>query len=952
MPDIQQPPRIPLVEQLTSRDATTLSDTKLVNCLPEQTQVGGMRAIKRNGITLAFQGAAGVGQGLVNYRNNLYSISGDMFNSFTSGGSTAVVTETSSGAAFSQRYGAMGVGFNGALYIMGGINSSGTPLNDVWTSTDGVSWSQVTNAAPWAARGKGKAIVFNGTLFIMGGFTGPNGTYFGDVWSTPDGVTWTQVTASAWPKRARFGLTIYNNLMWVAGGKTPPATVPPAVDPDTFAADVWSSPDGLNWTRTVAQAPWIARADFGFFADSTNNRLHVVGGTLIDAYNNATGDSWSTTDGTIWTRDSSNPFGVAASSVWPVAAGLSAGAEEPIPAAVTATGGGGTAYTPYAFTDFDDDDDDVQWGGYFMVPTSGVGSGYTTAPTLTFGTNAGLPVAAYSMLNGSANNGQKSIMTAQIGNTTYLLEFSTNNGTYDSVLWSTTDGLTFTNAGLPGSGIWAARDGTFFSSGGLWYIAGIDGVPNYYNDVWNITFTGSTIALNPNVAGLFYHFNQTSLGIATPLLVFKSTKDLYDYNGSTLTKLSNVANYPTTTVPGLVYLDGYFFVMDPQGRIWNSAVNDPSTWTALGVIAMQNEPNGGVAIAKMANYVVGFGVWTIEFFWDAANAAPASPLAPNTTLPIQIGCANGESVIEMEGSIVFVGQTKHEGASVYWFGPGGGTGYTPSRISDSFVDRILQNDPLTNIRAFSQVIYGHACYVLTLVQSNITLVYDFTTQEWTVWSTMTENGALAVTSITTDPYGTATFTVPGHGYLDGYPVNITGVVDVPQYNQLYNISVVDANTFTAQVGVQLANSSGGLAQNFSENAYRPITSATVFNVDYVQDPTNGQVYSTSITQYTDNGGPIAVKVVTQRYDAGTSRWKNYSRISLLADFETSNAVLAYSDDDYTSWSKFRVLSLQLGQRATTVMCGRSRRRAFFVLHTSPTPFRAEMLEFELVLGSF
>jgi hypothetical protein len=947
----QPPARLPLIEQLTSRDQTTLYDTKMVNCLGEQTQMGTIRAIKRNGQTLAYQGAVGVGQGITNYRNNLYSISGDFFNSFTSGGTTVVVTETTNAAAFSDRTGAMGVQFNGQLYIMGGLSSTGTPLNDVWTSTDGFSWSQVTAAAPWNARAKAGAVVFNGTLYIMGGATGTNGTYYSDVWATSDGVTWNQTAANAWPGRRRFGLTVWNGRMWVAGGAGKPAPVPPAVDADTFYSDVWSSTNGVLWTQTQTQAPWIARADFGFFSDSTNNRLHVVGGTMLDAFSGAAGDAWSTADGIVWTRDSANPFAVASSGVWPVAAWTSAGAEESIPASMSSTGGGGTGQASFAFSDPDTDDDDSDVDRYVMPSFNVAGSGFTAAPTITFGNNAGLTPSAYAMLNGTANSGQKSLMTAQIGNTTYLLEFD-SNGTYDSVLWSTTDGLTYTNLNLPASGIWTARDGTFFAGGGLWYIAGQDQSGNYYNDVWSITFTGSTIALNPNVAGLFYHFNQTSLGIATPLLVFKSTKDLYDYNGSTLTKLSNVANYPTTTVPGLVYLDGYFFVMDPQGRIWNSGINDPSTWTALGEIAMENEPNGGVAIAKLANYVMGFGVWTTEFFWDAGSAPPASPLLPNTTLPIQIGCANGESVIEMQGSIVWIGQTKHEGASVYWFGQGGGSGYSPIKISDPFVDRILQMDPLVNVRAFSQVIFGHSCYVLTLQNSNITLVYDFVSQEWSVWTTMTENGALQITGITTDEYGTATFKVANNGYLDGYPVNVTGVVDVPEYNQLYNISVVDANTFTAQVGVQLGTSAGGLAQNFAENAYRPITSATIFNVDYLQDPTNGQVYSTSISQYTDNGGPIPVKLVTQRYDGGTSQWKFFRRISLLADLETSNAVIAYSDDDYNTWSQFRVMSLQQGQRATITPAGRSRRRAFTILHTSPTAFRAECLEFEVILGSF
>ncbi len=939
-----QPVRFPLVEPLESRDATTNFDAKVVNGIIEQSTRGTLRVVKRPGQQVAFIGVVGKGQGIDNYLNQLYSISGDFLNVF---GASATFTafQSTPSAGFSPRTGHFVAGFNGALWVMGGFNSSGTPLNDVWKSVDGVNWMQVLANAPWAARGAGNAIVFNGKMFIMGGSASSVGlgATYGDVWSTVDGFTWIQTNASAFPGRRRFGLTSNGTTLFVAGGAG--AAIGSALF-QTYYSDVYSSLDGTNWTKLASTSPWVARANFGFFF--LGGRLRVVGGLLTDPFVNATSDLWSSADGIVWTRDSTNPFNVTASGVWPIAAFNSYGTSFPLPSAVTVTGGSGGA-AAWAFTDFDDDeDDDFQSGNYASIFFNNVGSGMTSAPTLSFGTNVGFNAQAYAFLDGTSNAGAKQFRTAMVGGTVYLLEFAAS-GTFVERIWSTTDGTTFTNTNTAFPTGWSVRNIEFFAQGNLWAIGGVNGTPTFFNDVWFIAIQGAGTPLNPNVPLGFYHFNQTATSIATPLLVFKSTKDLYSYNASlaTLTKLSNVANYPATTVPGLVYLDGVFYVMDPQGRIWGSAPNDPGTWTALNVVAMQNEPNGGVAIAKLQNYVVAFGVWTIEFFYDNANPSPASALSPNTTLPIQIGCANGESVIEMQATVVWIGQTRREGQGVYLF-----NGYVPQRISTAFVDRILQNDPLTDVSAVTVDSFGHSLYILTLRTSNITLVYSFESQLWTIWSSLTPNAGLVVNSLTSDAYGTVTANVTAHNYAEGDPVLIQNA-SIVGYNGTFNIAVVDANNFTYMVPGPLA-SNPGVAQsfNYTANAFRPVASAQVFDVDYMQDLNNGIIYSQDIVDVTDAGLPVDLTIITDRYDGGTTVWKVCRRITLACDIEASNVIIQYTDNDYQTYSSARYMSVSTGQRATVTPAGRFRRRAFKIRHTLPTTFRAEALELDLILGSF
>lgn len=946
MADVK-PIRIPLIESLETRDPSTQFDSKAVNCITEITPRGQKIARKRPGLALAFQGTAGVGQGITNYQSNLYSISGDTLNALGSSTSFTAVLATNT-ASFSPRIGPMVAGFNGYLYVMGGSNSSGTALNDVWKSADGVNWSQVTSSAPWAARAKGQAIVFNNTLYIMGGAVSATGTHFGDVWSTVDGVNWTQQNASAWPARRRFACTISGgNTLWISGGAgRNSAFSPDGFYPNTKYSDVWYTNDGVHWTQTVAQAPWVARSDHAFYSIGTN--LYVCGGLLIDAFANATSDLWQSTNGGVtWTLASSNPFGVASSGLWPIAALNSTGQDFTIPSAVAV--GSGTA-TAWAFTDFDDDWDETEMssGPYVEVSFNAVGSGYTSTPSLTFGTNIGFNAGAYALLDGTSTGGSKACRAVTVGSTVYILEIEAT-GTFDHVLWSTTNGTTLTNTSCNFAAGWTPRDGEFFYYGKLWFTSGLDNSNNYYDDVWFINLGGATFALNPNVPLGFYHFNQTSSVITSPLLVFKSTKDLYTFNAalSVLTKESNAANYPATTVPGLVVLDTSFYVLDPKGQIWGSGLNDPTTWTALNVIAMQNEPNGGVAIAKLGTFIAAFGQWTTEFFYDNGNPPPGSPLQPQTSLPFDVGCAAGESVRELQGNIIWIGQTKIEGQGVYIF-----DNYTPKRISTAFIDRILQNDPLTNITAINVDAAGYSLYVLTLHTSNITLVYSFQSGLWDIWTSTTARSGVTVQGLTSDPYGLVTAQAMGHGLSDGDPVTISGAAN-NSYNGLWNAMVSGPNSFTyllpAAVGV---NSGTAIATGYTENSFAPVASAQVLDVDYLQDPTNGAIYNQANNIYGDLTNPINVRIVTERFDAGTSEWKYCRRISLLGDLVASNAMVAYTDNDYQSYSAFRTMPLNQGQRATLAPAGRFRRRAFQLRHTAFTPFRAEALELELIPGGF
>lgn len=193
---------------------------------------------------------------------------------------------------------------------------------------------------------------------------------------------------------------------------------------------------------------------------------------------------------------------------------------------------------------------------------------------------------------------------------------------------------------------------------------------------------------------------------------------------------TTITGFPTgPIVPGCAYLDGYIFVMTTQGRIYNSGINDPTTWGALNYISAEAEPDYGVAICKHLNYVVAFGEWTTQFFYDAANAL-GSPLAVNPSANLEIGCANGNSVQVFDQSVIWVGKSRQFGKGVYLL-----EGTSPVKVSTRYIEKYLNSNPLDSIRSCSFKIAGHTLYVLTIHSANVTLVYDIDEKIWYEWTT-------------------------------------------------------------------------------------------------------------------------------------------------------------------------------------------------------------------------
>ena len=194
------------------------------------------------------------------------------------------------------------VAHQGRLYVLGGLG--GSRKNDVWSWAKGESWSLVTGAAAWPARTGHQAVSHNGRLYVLSGDDGS--TRLNDVWSSVDGKTWSLEATPAWSGRQLHQAVSHQGRLYVLGGLDSGNNLP---------NDVWSWAEGESgWTPVKANNSNFWSGRYSFKALSRDGLLYVLGGNVGSfRFQN---DVWSSADGVSWTK--------VTNANWPARQGLQA----------------------------------------------------------------------------------------------------------------------------------------------------------------------------------------------------------------------------------------------------------------------------------------------------------------------------------------------------------------------------------------------------------------------------------------------------------------------------------------------------------------------------------------------------------------------------------------------------------------------------------------------------
>lgn len=288
------------------------------------------------------------------------------------------------------------------------------------------------------------------------------------------------------------------------------------------------------------------------------------------------------------------------------------------------------------------------------------------------------------------------------------------------------------------------------------------------------TFAGYSIAQSTNVnyAYVFYTFGAglyyTNYGSATGANVLVSSTGTQNYRGTLTNAINNTntrkiaclegvsancyltlcdedgTNVTTTALStivadgtrGLVFIDGYLFAVNSTGtKIYNSgAGGNLTTWATTDFLDAEQYADPIMYIEKHKNYVVAFGLASIEFFYNNAVEV-GSPLARQESYASQIGLllgnggnftTNGRLVAKHVDDLYFLGYAEGQSASLY-------------RIKDfrveklntpSYLQGILNSGTYGSIILHTNLINNNPCIVVELLNSGGTWAYMIDEDAW------------------------------------------------------------------------------------------------------------------------------------------------------------------------------------------------------------------------------
>jgi hypothetical protein len=174
----------------------------------------------------------------------------------------------------------------------------------------------------------------------------------------------------------------------------------------------------------------------------------------------------------------------------------------------------------------------------------------------------------------------------------------------------------------------------------------------------------------------------------------------------------------------IVYIDGYYLVNKPDtGQIWRSDYNDGSSWEALAFSTAGGDPDDIVSIIVDHRDIWVIGENSTEIWYNTGDAT--------------FNFARIEGAFIEQGGMALFARTKINNA-VYWLGQDKfgnaqvfeATSRQPKIVSTSPINYAISQCDMSDAFMFSYQQLGHNFVVLTFPSSDLTVVYDTTTELW------------------------------------------------------------------------------------------------------------------------------------------------------------------------------------------------------------------------------
>lgn len=181
---------------------------------------------------------------------------------------------------------------------------------------------------------------------------------------------------------------------------------------------------------------------------------------------------------------------------------------------------------------------------------------------------------------------------------------------------------------------------------------------------------------------------------------------------------------------GVVDLNKSTYLFTYRSLVTGSDIDDPRAWNPLNNIYAYADQDEAAAIGKQLSYIVAFKSQSTEFFRDV-GASPGSPLERLEGLRLAVGCYDGRTLANIDGTLVWCSQTESGLKSVWMMKDA-----RADEIAPYAIRRVLERlDPSYAI-SFSSC--GHTFYILTDPDAGVSLVYDLASKYWSYWNALGE----------------------------------------------------------------------------------------------------------------------------------------------------------------------------------------------------------------------
>lgn len=388
-------------------------------------------------------------------------------------------------------------------------------------------------------------------------------------------------------------------------------------------------------------------------------------------------------------------------------------------------------------------------------------------------------------------------------------------------------------------------------------------------------------------------FDQSSVTTVNEIYVSNGFEGAYSNSGGTTFTRITDANYPTSTLNGSAYLNGYLYVLDINGSVWGTPnQNDFSTWSSTNVINAFSTVGQPIAIRSYLNEVLVFKSFSVEVFYDSGNSV-GSPLLPVQQITIKWGLKNPATIVRIEDKMFWVGQNDTGELSVVMI-----YNFVVTPISTESINRVINapilfspgDTPQGAVSAFSCTMGGdkfyciNVKYILSLsLESTQTFAYNLSSNQWSVFTSNMK--------MTNDITGTNNIGLDfALGTYLGYAISNNGQV------------------------FQVENS-----QNYDQNH----TSGNPDQINY----------------------GISERCRTDNFTSGTSLGKMVSGLRIRADQKSASSIrIRWSDDDYQTWSAWRSIDLSKKVPLLPGLQGTFSKRAYELEYSGSDPIRFSSLE--------